>query len=158
LLLDLFSRTPGTFIKWDATFALAMKTSDDAESEEKINALAIGEFSHILSFAFSQSENPVTETAWNARVGRTGDVGLPGQNWSRSLGGQNTTASAISTYLPDTVSLSNFQLERFWGIVSTECRVGGLHAGTEAMVSKVVAVWQDQHLRSLQAMVLDFVD
>ena len=82
---------------------------------------------------------PVTETAWNARVGRTGDVGLPGQNWSRSLGGQNTTASAINTYLPDTVSLSNFQLERFWGIVSTVCRVGGLHAGTEAMVSKVVA-------------------
>jgi len=58
LLQDLFSRTPGRFIHWDATYKFLMKTSDDPEAEEKLNACAIvwGEYGHMLSFAFAESE------------------------------------------------------------------------------------------------------
>ena len=58
LLQDLFSRTPGTFISWDATFKFLMRTMDDEESDEENNALHViwGKYGHILSFAFAGSE------------------------------------------------------------------------------------------------------
>jgi hypothetical protein len=58
LLQDLFSRTPGTLISWDATFKFLMRTMDDEESDEENNALHViwGKYGHILSFAFAGSE------------------------------------------------------------------------------------------------------
>jgi hypothetical protein len=61
LLQDLFSRTPDSFISWDATFKFLMRTMDDEESGEENNALHIiwGKFGHILSFAFAGSEQDI---------------------------------------------------------------------------------------------------
>jgi hypothetical protein len=58
LLQDLFSRTPGQFIRWDATFKFMSKTSDDPESDEENNALHVvwGTHGHVLTFAFAGSE------------------------------------------------------------------------------------------------------
>jgi hypothetical protein len=59
LYRDLFNRLPGRIVKWDGTFQFAMKTNDDAESEEETKVLLIlyGEFGHIISFAIATSEN-----------------------------------------------------------------------------------------------------
>jgi hypothetical protein len=55
---DLFMRTPGRFIRWDATFDFAKKTMGDEESGEEFNALVIlfGEYGHILLWAFAGAE------------------------------------------------------------------------------------------------------
>ena len=56
---DLYSRTPGCCIKWDATFNYAKVTMDDPDSSEEIKALSImfGQYGHVMNWAFSGSES-----------------------------------------------------------------------------------------------------
>jgi hypothetical protein len=57
LLHDLYSRTPGQFTSWDATFKFLSKTGDHDKSGEENNALHLvhGMYGHILIFAFAHS-------------------------------------------------------------------------------------------------------
>jgi hypothetical protein len=49
--MDLSSRTPGRFVRWDSTFEFTSKTAEDPESVKAL-AVIFGEYTHILSFAF----------------------------------------------------------------------------------------------------------
>jgi hypothetical protein len=57
-LHDLYSRTPGQFASWDATFEFLSKTGDNDKSGKENNVLHLvhSMYGHILIFAFSPSE------------------------------------------------------------------------------------------------------
>ena len=59
LLRDLFSRLPGKFLRVDGTYEIMKKTMNlnDAESPNNCLTVVMGEFGHIVSFAFSEAES-----------------------------------------------------------------------------------------------------
>lgn len=58
LYRDLFSRSPGKFIRFDGTYAVMGRTMNDETVEEEMETCVkvFGEYGHCLSFAFSSSE------------------------------------------------------------------------------------------------------
>jgi hypothetical protein len=58
---DQYSRTPGVAVKWDGTFDFMKKTMHDKNSEEENNVLAIvfGEYGHVMTWAFAESEGKI---------------------------------------------------------------------------------------------------
>lgn len=81
---------------------------------------------------------------WNLALGRSPDFGLPGQRWSRALGGRSTITSACNMFLSETSELTEFQTQKFWELVGSAARVHGLQ-NTDQTAVKVAEAWQNCH-------------